>query len=583
MLTGATMLREPVLSNRRPVWLASAAAAGLAAASLAAGVGSAFRRALPTDCPGVSELAVALMALLVPDAPIGAWLRVCDAAILVALAAGVAACSTRLGGRPTVGAAAGLTAATLAALHPQPLAATSALVLALLLPLAASHRRTAALSLVVVAALVAPGGLLLFLVAGALLLLDSQARAPRADWLVLASAAPLAAAVLAAARVEPSAWPGCLLPLAVADSRAALLPSLTGTFAPAGLYVITLALAGGAITIATPAFRTRGIAALVAFAGGSVLASVGPATNASPPLAVILSLLAALGARDLLDATHTRRLQRPAAVFFVGLMPLAALSALWQHPSTVSRDLGHDRLSRNALESLLTHAPAGAGLVTEDARVDLLMRAAALRGRVVPRVLPQAPAAVANARLRGPVIAMPFAQEWLKNRGFSLAALPDAAGLALVDTIGACRTLLGEWRRLSDLERADTFALVGEGTRDVGPITVYALFDARPDLFSLDWPAEAIPGFRWSRYGPGDRSVRPAIEADQVPALDLPLDGLFAIRLDLRRTATSPLALATTFHRAPLAVFGRLEPEAVGQRLSACPASTQDVTGFDRP
>jgi hypothetical protein len=565
--------------------IVSAAASAVVTAGVIAGVdGPVGPRPWPA-CPGLLELAAVAAASAADRVAVGPWLRATDAALAIAVAALVANIALRVSRSLPISVAAGVAAATLASASPTPLAAASAVILAAWVAVDGRSARSALIrsALALTASLITPKGALLFGAAGALLIQDGTAHRRRARWLMLAAAVPLAVAVLSLASGSTESLTACVVPLTDPVERARLFSSLGVIVQTGGLYLSALAVLGGLLAVTAPGVRLRHAVAIALFAGGSMLAGLEQLPSLPPALPVVVTLLAAIGARQLLESLHGRLpLRVAAAAFFTGLLPLTAVSARFQAQGSPSTDFGHDQLSLARMTTHLARVPAGAALVEEDARVSLLLRAAVLADHAVPRTINATPTVIARARLAGPVVALPYGQQFLKNRGFSLGDLLDAPGLASVESLGPCRALLADWRRLSDLERVETFAFVADRTADVGPIALYALFDARPELFSLDWPADAIPGFRWSRYVPRDGELRRAVEADRVPANALPLDDLFGIRLDLRRSPGSPLALATTFHRNPVAVFGRLDPAANQQRLSVCPASTHDVVGFGR-
>lgn len=540
-------------------------------------------------CPGLPEFA-AVLAGLSGDVALDRVLRMMDAALFGSLAGLVAWLAARVSGSVLAGVAAGSTAAVLVGHLPlAPLALSGCVVVLVVVgsPGAAAGRNGLRLTLLVLTAAVTPGlTLAAAAVTGVAVFRDERRRENR-----LAAATLWALLVLAAGLVgwwsvpllpgQTSSFAACAVPVSSVDALATLPSSVLASVTAAGPFLVALAALGTFCGVLRLDAATAWPAAAL-FASAALLELDGPAT-VLPTVSVAATVMAAIGLRELTQAIRPVRLARPALMVFGIVLVLAAHVRGLTSPGRSAANDADAGVSRAALQRVLALAPDGASLVEEGAAVNLLLRSASWGGAPVPRLIPAAPAVVRAATQAAPVIALPRAQRWLQLRGFEMSDVEGAPGLARVEARGACRALQTTWRRLSDLEATETFALVGASAADTGPILIYALFDARPELFSLDWPADTVSGFRWQRYGPDDESLLADLQRDGVKVDDLDVKTLHGFRLTQSRTATAPLALATTFHRVPRAVYARLTDDAALQRLSLCPAFPHDVVPLADP
>jgi hypothetical protein len=370
----------------------------------------------------------------------------------------------------------------------------------------------------------------------------------------------------------------CLIPLGEAAVRSPVLVTLLASVQAAGTYAVLLLMLGAATRVGWPTGRWL---APGLYAVGVVLAEATTRSAVLPTVVALVLLVASLGLMQLSRAVNGRLLHHIAAALFAGILPLSVMVRTAQAPKPPADDPpGWLELSVDDLTAVVARVPEGAGLVEEDALADLLLRAGVGRGQSSPRVVRIA--SVTAGRAGRPLFALPRAQRWLQHRGFALQNVEGVAGLAAAEQRGACRPLQAGWRRVADLESAETFAFVAASPESIGPIRLYAFFDVEPKLYSLDWPTDAIPGFRWKTYAPADPALQADLQADAVPLGDVVVDRSYALRLDQQRTAHGPLALVTTFHAQPTAVFGRLSGTAVESGISVCPAYPHDALGITR-
>ncbi|MEO7191076.1 MAG: hypothetical protein ABI051_08465 [Vicinamibacterales bacterium] len=564
---------------------------------------------LAPACPAAAELAGVVIARMWPSAPLGlVVLRIEPVITVIGLAALLLLLARLTASWIVAVAIAGAMTAlplfspVLAPLHGATFAVVAVTML-LLVPQEGTSRSPlpfwSVVALVCTAAVV-PAATLPLAGLGAWLTLQrgSDAR-PRPSHALLV-AAMIAASAVAVRLLLPTLPSGsrewsCLVP---ATGRPVdLLAAIAAPLKDAGPYVCGLAL----LAVVACRKQLAGPAARPVIAYGAILAVAGLASLSGPtmarvPLTVALWVGAAVGLRELVRGCRRTTTGHVAATVLVVLVPLLAVSARIQQPVVTPPQFGHAALSRAQLAQLLDRLPPGAGLVSEDAVVDVLLRSRA-GGRIAAsdalHVIPRVPAEIA-AELRAVsagVFALPLAQEQLQQLGMRLTDVGAAAGLARVDVGGDCRPLRGSWRTLPNLRDAQALTMAAQAEGDTGPVVAYLTFDVTPSPAARTWPARALRGFNVTLYDlSNDRdwaALRAASIDDQAP-LDVEVASRrgHVLRLEQWRTPGAPLALTTEFRAAITGGVARsLAPEAGTDRptrLSLCPAFPHEVRDFDR-
>jgi hypothetical protein len=415
-------------------------------------------------------------------------------------------------------------------------------------------------------------------VASTLAFLISSARRQRAAHIIAGTAAVVvtgAACVVGAAAVAPPTMATCFGP---ADVRMGLSAGLTQV-RMVGPYVWALAALG--LFARRTAFRFWPSLAMAIL----VIASWGLAAQPPLPLtAVLLTVSAAIGLTELVNACGRGFGGRAAAAALVALAPLLAFQALRASPRPLP-DLdasahGHAGLSAERVRRLMAALPADAGVVSEDATTDLLIRASRPRGAVT---LPRQADRMDQALNRGDDIrALPLAQEELMQLGYRMD--DSAAGMAVVRPGGDCHLVTGVWRSLGDLDAATAFTLVARTPDEAGPIVVYAAFDTRPALDASGWPTSARRGFYTTVYDLSKGDDRSHLEQDLADdgATGLPGDGIraFVARLELWRTPAAPLRLTVGLGARPRLTVAHVLARALPRHLLLCPTYPHAVGGL---
>ncbi len=349
-----------------------------------------------------------------------------------------------------------------------------------------------------------------------------------------------------------------------------------------GPYVCALA-ALGAFTCARRNRLARA-GALLAFV--LLLTALDETTGASS-IGVVIWLAASVGLIEILRMCRPSIGGRLAAMIFVVLVPLLQWQDWWtSRPQTRAADYGHERLSLDALVDAIDELPADAALATEDASTHVLLRAARARANArVPPAVGRDAAALRTALATRTVFAMPRAQAELQDWGFRLEDT-QTPGLARVSFGGECRAIGDTWRPVDDLESATAWALVARTPSEAGPVVVYAGFDARPHLETIDWPPAALRGLWPSLYvmsSAVDRAeLQRVMKDDDVPVDRQSIAAPFVGRLRLWRTPDAPARLSLSLGAAPRQIIARVVAAADPKYLTLCPAFPHAVRSFDR-
>ncbi len=583
-------------------WLL-AGAAGLAGAALTHGASA---LALPRDCAGLADAALVGLVRLFPATAAGWMLRIShDLAVVTAAALFWWLASALVPRRSLVTAltlAFTLTPAFVFTLGPTPLAAMAAALWLLVVVVredrSSSFRKTlrGLAPLLLLAALAPP--------------LTPAAAAASAAWVWLNAPQPPAgrlglsalavAAVVVSGALALSLAPGLPAPFGSQAPGLAqcLLPSWLGWTDGLGPATLRLGQSGAIVA---------GLALLGAFAGraGAGVAPAVPvavlallclpaaaphpsfATEALAPMLVTLWLLAALGLGDLTRAALNRN-TRPVAAAIV-VIAIAALGLVERSRGRVAPDdvpLGHETLTRSAVERLVAVLPPDAGLVREDAVTDLLIRSVAgawqRAGKDLTLVAPD-PGAVRSAAESHDVYALPRAARALQHQGVRLGEGlgSGVTGSARVLSAVGCDAVDHRWRELPGLGASAAVAFAARDNAARGPVVLYLTGDSPLQPQPLGWPPNTVRGFAFERFDTTVADHRRRLDEELARDGGSPMpSGRYVLRLELWRTPDAPLVLPVGLGTTMDAAYGRWPWSTPSSRIEACPSFPAEVNPF---
>jgi hypothetical protein len=389
----------------------------------------------------------------------------------------------------------------------------------------------------------------------------------------------------------------CVLPPPSAARTVEVLKTFSWWVGPFGF---ALAVLGAFLVMPRTAWRTRVIVASVAMICLMLAAeTMAPAVAAAPSL-LLVSLLAASGLREVIDAIGRGARAALAAVLIVVLVPaLAASRRVNDERDDWIRPLGHGQQTLRQMTAVLNLVPQEATFVEEDATIDVLLRAAVFGGRrklkPVTMISPD-PDAVAQAIRSHAVYAFPRRQEDLSLRGFIVEpfassgaiaedALRTLEGIAAITGRRTCQAVSDRWSAAPGASGRIALSADREGAR--GPAVIY-FGGPTPSQPSPDgWPPRTLRGFRFFTFEQpaGARTERVVEEARDVglPADHPLLAEPFLLRLTLHRTPRAPLALAVVLG-APFPIgVTKLEAGAANVgRLTLCDAPAVRIVPLPR-
>jgi hypothetical protein len=249
---------------------------------------------------------------------------------------------------------------------------------------------------------------------------------------------------------------------------------------------------------------------------------------------------------------------------------------------------GHEQQTLRRMTTVLNLVPLQAAFVTEDATVDLLLRAAAFGGRRKAKPITIVGAEVETVeRALGThvVYAFPRRQDDLGLRGFVVdpaSAARIAAGSAVaLDGIAqitgrrTCQRIGAVWADFDGAE--ERFALSADAESARGPVVIYLAGKSagrpRPD----GWSARMLRGFGYMTFDrltpAGAERMRAEARAAGLPDTHPVFAEPFVIRFNLHRTPRAPLALPVSLGARFPSGLVKLDERALDVgRLTICDA-----------
>ena len=535
----------------------------------------------PHVCPGVLEWVGATAARHVSRAPVGPWLLAADRVLVVVAVASFVGAAFAFSRSWVAAIAAGL------AFGAQPLLSSSFTVFgpaaAIVTAWLASPRRPA-----IVLALVAAGALInppatLPLAAVAAWWMWRTASTPRIAWSIAALVATIGSVALLQLVMPPipgtldsAASVSCWLPVARGQFVAPMRDAALQFLAAPTMFALALAALGAfaRIRVAAPAWLIGFVVSMF------VTASVDPlnADRALLPASVLLWLLVAVGLAELL--TNARRLApRIAALILAALLPILQIPRLRAAAQDAVRPAGQDALAPEVMHHLIELLPDHTTLVSEDAIIDLLLRAEhrswERMGKRVS-VVERSDAALARAVRESPhVLAFPRAHLDAPLLGFRLTDRPigDVSGLADVALVSPCAAVPRTWQALPTLNASRVVSIVAEGERDRGPLVLYLATNAPPRPVTQGWSEGVSQGYIVSTFDTRQDADRlgEALTEDGLTSADFAA-ARYVVRFELRRVPGAPRMLSIDLGESPSVAYAKTWREAAKHRLRLCPA-----------